>query len=375
MYYKIDESILTLIKNGSYQDALDRLNEISVHDIRVTRYLNTRKAKLAADLGKFFLADFYLMLAKENLSKTTTQYYQILNEEAKIALQSKDYERVFSCCNEAIKAKQTNNGVIYLTLGHAYEELGKYLEAYTNYRAAATKTASVGVKQAGLFSLAVLEYHVGNFESSEKYIKTLIDLEGSIGDKTFIVLACCYFRQGRYEELEQLLADVKLSNPDMVYEELYVIVAKKLGKPLPRSHSSRYSMQQLVNYQSQAAIEHIKCNHQSPLATRSVFASEINIEQLFDDIQVQLTDANVEYDDLRDVYDVAYANAGYDIEGNILHHIRVVTIPGTKDIITMYPSDVPIIKIKNQTHLLETKKPLTRIERFNERLAKKTKKE
>ena len=82
---------------------------------------------------------------------------------------------------------------------------------------------------------------------------------------------------------------------------------------------------------------------------------------------------NVEYDDLRDVYDIVYPNIGYDLEGNISHRIRVITIPGTSNIITMYPSEIPIVTDKQKVYFYEHKKPMTRIERFNARLEKKDK--
>ena len=369
MYYRIDKEIQDLIKNGHLEEALNRLSEIQINDERIMRFLNMKKAHLALNLKKYFLADFYLLLAKEGLDKTNPQYYQILCEEAKLALETQDYDRTFSCCKEAIKTEHANDGIAYLVMGHAYEEQGDYKKSYQNYQMALNKTKSDSVKRASLFSLTTLEYFVGHFDKATGYAEEYAKISG-LNNKIINVLACCYFRQGRYKELSELLKEAK--DVHLSYDiELDIFLAKALKEPLPNIKSRSYSTRQVQQYQKSAAKTHIKKNHHSERDKKTEFSSDIDIETLLKDIQIQLTDENKGYTDLRDVYDVAYPNAGYDEDGNILNRIRVVTIAGTKNIIAMYPVSFSILKENKALHLQDTGKKLTRIERFNARLAKK----
>ena len=43
-------------------------------------------------------------------------------------------------------------------------------------------------------------------------------------------------------------------------------------------------------------------------------------------------------EDAMDIYEIAYRNAGYDLEDNLVHTIRVVAFPSTRNILTMYPA-------------------------------------
>ena len=127
MKHKLDKNIKKLLCRGKVKEAYTALLEITSDDENENRYLNIKKASLASQCGYFFLADFFLILAKEGLPKNS-QYYDILSEEAKIAFKAKDFERVVSCCEESLSANKTKNGVIYLTLGHAQVELEMYDE-------------------------------------------------------------------------------------------------------------------------------------------------------------------------------------------------------------------------------------------------------
>lgn len=69
MYYKMGDKILALIKENKFQEALDELNKVEPIDERMARVLNLKKAELAEDLAQSFLANFYIILAKEGSTK------------------------------------------------------------------------------------------------------------------------------------------------------------------------------------------------------------------------------------------------------------------------------------------------------------------
>ena len=86
-----------------------------------------------------------------------------------------------------------------------------------------------------------------------------------------------------------------------------------------------------------------------------------------------MIDQNMVFEDVFDIYTIDYPNAGYNLENELVDQIRVVAIPGTKDIITMYPSKRRALKRKGQMteELKEQQKVKSKnIDRFNARLAK-----
>ena len=73
-----------------------------------------------------------------------------------------------------------------------------------------------------------------------------------------------------------------------------------------------------------------------------------------------------------DIYEIDYKEVGYDQNGNIVNRIKVVALPGSFNILTMYPSDqgqtIRQKDIKEKLEQEQTKpKVHSRIERFNNR--------
>ena len=73
-----------------------------------------------------------------------------------------------------------------------------------------------------------------------------------------------------------------------------------------------------------------------------------------------------------DIYEIDYKEVGYDQNGNMVNRIKVIALPGTLNILTMYPSDqgqTVCQKDINEKLKQEQVKPKvhSRIERFNNR--------
>lgn len=371
MYYELDEKIINLIKSGNLQEALEELQKIESTDERVQRVINLKKAKLASELGKVFLANFYIILAKDASPKDSL-YYSILSEEAKIALREKDYEHALACCEEALNDGVNNNGIIYLTKGHVQERIRNYYEAIKNYRMAIQATDSPSIKQASYYSVAMLEFALGGFSLAEIDIKSLIKQE-TINEKTNKMLIGLYLRQGKYEEAKTHLEQLRISHPEIPVDSSFdIIIAKNLNLPLPKRNQNGYFARQLIKYSKEEAIKHIKEGHAEQSSEDSFFSSNVDIDELFEAVVPQLTEDAVQYEALTDIYMVPYQNIGYDKQNNIINALRIVTLPGTKEIITMYPCATPIINDKNYaaTKSSHQRKYATRIARFNARLEK-----
>lgn len=343
MKHKLDKHIRKLLEKGKVKEAYEALIEITTDDENYNRYLNIKKASLASQCGYFFLADFFLILAKDGLPKNS-QYYDILSEEAKIALAANEYEHAIFCCQEALAANSTKNGVVYLTLGHAQLELGMYKEALKSYKQAAKTTTKPDIRRAANFSRAYLSFSLGDFINAENFIKACISEEEIISTKSINLLMNIYFKQGKYHEADRFLKVIKKSNPKIQYDKgIDVIIAKKLKRPL-EFESDKYHITQLRNYSEAKALKHIQKHHQYKAGQVGAFAANIDIDELFEEVKIYLTKNNMIYEDILDTYEITYPNIGFDAENNPVDILRIVTVPETKNIITMYPSGKRAIK-------------------------------
>lgn len=344
MKHRLDKGIRKLLYKGKVKEAYEALIQITSDDENYNRYLNLKKSSLAAQCGYFFLADFFLILAKENLPKNS-QYYDILSDEAKIALAAKEYERAIACCEEALSVNNSKDGVVYLTLGHAQVELEMYEEAMKSYKLARKSTKSSDIRRASYFSRASLAFALGDFQTAESAIKSCIAEEEQIRDKSINLLMNIYFKQGKFQEADKFLRAVKFSNPKIKYDEgIDVIIAQKLGRPLDPSKSSKYHITQLRDYSKAKALKHIRKHHQYEEGKVGIFAANINIEELFENVKIHMTDDAIIYEDILDTYEISYPNIGFDTENNPVDLLRIIALPGTKNIITMYPSGKKAIK-------------------------------
>ena len=100
------------------------------------------------------------------------------------------------------------------------------------------------------------------------------------------------------------------------------------------------------------------------------FQNEEQIMQIFDSIGDLLTKDNAVYDSSYDKYIVRYNYVGINENNDNIHQLLVITLPGTKDIITMYPlnGDESNIIVEEYDKPKEKKvKRLSQIEKFNKR--------
>lgn len=92
-------------------------------------------------------------------------------------------------------------------------------------------------------------------------------------------------------------------------------------------------MNQILDYDEYSAIEHVLEGHDLD-SDGTIFNPNIDIYKLFNDIQNKLTPKNkVNKLIFNDIYIIHYPNIGI----NNQEYLRVVTLPNTKNILTMYP--------------------------------------
>ena len=70
----------------------------------------------------------------------------------------------------------------------------------------------------------------------------------------------------------------------------------------------------------------------------------IPVESKIEEVKLLMSEDAMIYTDILDTYEIAYPNVGFDTENNPVDILRIVTVPDTKNIITMYPSGKKTIK-------------------------------
>lgn len=342
------------------------------------RTIAYERAKMAIEAGDKAAAQYYFLEARECRIKDST-YYKILSDEARYALETGNYQLAIDDCEEALADKEISYGENYTTLGIAKQSLQQYQSAITCYRLAQTEQGvSYLPKAAACYYLGCLELTMGDEEAAERDLKSSIISDLPPRPSVIDLLANIYIRQERYEEAKQLITDALQNN----YEEsdltgmkyTLLIIKRKTGEisPSQRLLGKNYREKQAIDYKKAEAIIHIINHHQLGDFSEGKFPEAMDIEKLYDEIVPQLTDENRTTLDVMDRYFIDYPNAGYSSTGEICNRIGVVTLPGTKEILTMYPDvDNKVATKKDIMKSVGTQKSKTndQISKFNARFA------
>lgn len=181
-------------------------------------------------------------------------------------------------------------------------------------------------KNAATIELGRIEYMEGNIEKSIAFFKSLIGTKSETYSLPILINIC--IKLGRYEEAFDYMMYSKKKNyycdqkaELVLMKELNVSFDKEYNKPLS------YGCYQILEYDPYSALEHVIARH------KYEFSDDIDISMLFATIGDSLNNETFTGKFvLNDVYDVPYNNIGGG--SNIL---RVITLPGTKNILSMYP--------------------------------------
>jgi len=163
------------------------------------------------------------------------------------------------------------------------------------------------------------------------------------------------------------------------YIEILMFLKSKLGLPHSINHNSyTYEVNQILSYNEQEAINYIKknCNTKNPKMIID-FYDDFPLEEVYYQIRSILPTEDKMFNDIiYNSYVFKYANNG-SVNGLSVNYIRVITLQGSNDIITMYPyrnkEKLPYIELKKNEILEEDYskvKRLSQIEKFNKRYQK-----
>lgn len=185
----------------------------------------------------------------------------------------------------------------------------------------------------------------------------------------------------KYKEIEELYLqhEQELKELDIEIERLIFYCRKKLNQPVstnPKSYS--YIYRQMNRYSEQDFLDHIKkhlpeYNHES---SQSIFNSDFPFDKVLVEIKKYIPGEKRLYPYLyADLYIFKYDACG--IESNkTVNYFKVVCFHNTSDIITIFPincsEELPYIDLNYLIKEDIKTKGLSRIDRFNMRLQKKS---
>lgn len=374
------EKVKILIAQGKKTEAMSLAATIITSTESERRDLDLIRARTALANKDYEKASYYFLLAKDNAPKDFL-YYKTLFEEARMFYEMGNFQATIDNCEEVYRTGEQLYGNINYLLGRAQQEQGKYYSALVNYRLG---TEAIGVPNdisaLCYFCLGVLEFAMGDFRKAEQDLKKNLEInkkiQNSVINSGVFALLSIYINEGRFQEATSLIKEARtFNNEGTDLEQLdlaELLIAKKTNQPIPEQKRT-YREKQIISYSKSAAIGHIKTHHQGNDPTTSRFSAQINIRELYEAIQLQMTEDNRVYTDIMDKYFIDYPNVGYSADGRILNRIGVVVIPGTKDIITMYPdSEEAAIRRGDIIKAMPEQKQKTlgsRSEKFNARFA------
>lgn len=375
MKYEIkkEESILKLVKikimYGEYNEAERLLNNISLNDkSSITCKILLYKAEM---LLKQERKQEYIETINKILDKYDSNYVPALLEKIQICIDNKNlYEakKIY----EKIKNKLEKSPRSLHILSNYHYETNDYLNA----KKVCMKLIKLNSNYEGfvLLRLGMIELREKNYIKAKEYFKQNIEKHGNYYIESIIHYACIEIVNGNYLEalnILELIGTEKIKNSIwMELERIKLTLDVKLNRQTVFKNYTGYAFNQIINYNNDNALEHIKRHTvKGSSKYKSIFNDNINIEQLFNSIQNELTEDNLYDVGIVMKYKIFYKNIGY-IDETPLDYLIVVTNLGTKDIITMYPSDefgFEENRVQEEPVKQKEIKRISQIEKFNKK--------
>lgn len=308
------------------------------------------------------------------LNKISNDYISKKILEAKLLYKQSNYAKSKSICKSL------------------YNEPDFYLEAY-----ALNAKNNIGLK---LYDEAKQELekviHKDKINSILYYDLGLLhfqrqDFEKSLEYFEYIIENISYMKNSAIQK--SIYANIKLKRIQAAYDLYTKFIENDIFKDDPKKEiqlrayfskyipecqpcvSNFYSYKQIKNYNKDAALSHIYKRHyninQNDKERHTLFSSKINIRQLFNYAKNNISQENFYDNNFFDEYVIKYSDCTLDID-NSMKELKVITIPNTNDIITMYPCRVYETAIGNKEEFVG--KPyvkVSQVDKFKKRYGMK----
>lgn len=322
-----------------YQEAETILEHIRPENHEQEREIFLEKGKIYSVRREYDKAKAYYLNAI-NSEERDKIYYQTLMELARLSKDTYNYEELVMYAEKLYSTGKVFNGAANIMLGLGKLGIGQYKQAKTVFEMS-LNVADYKYRGQAAYYLSSLHALEGNILAAEKVLKESIKTNRAPYRLCYIKLIKLLLEQGKYEEAENYMHEIEEKDryleEDLSFRRLRLLQDKSQGKTLPSRTTYGYLESQIISYRKNETLAHIKENHQNGKIDSDNFPKSVDIETLMEDISLQLTDETKLNLIVMDEYEISYPNAGY-CNGEVCDIIRVVTLPGTKDIVTMYPA-------------------------------------
>lgn len=313
-----------LINNGLNDEAKEILYEQLYTKNKV--YAMFELGKLEADNNNYETAKYYYKSILKIKDDIFTK-----KELGKVEAISKNYDKARKIFESILEVK--NDPQTVLELAKLEFKVKNYSKARRLFKSLLKSVLDPTVKPYALLELGLLEFNVGNTLKAKEYLKEITEENFlNITNKLLMILE---YKNKNYLEVFNLY-NARIKDNSNTENLVLLGLSKELNIFFDTDYSKidyKYTMDQLLNYDYNDAIRHIYKHHCNE--NKFDFNKNIDIEKLFFDVRNELKKENkINLIVFNDVYVIPKNNVGSNGE----NYLKVVTLPNTMDIITMYPA-------------------------------------
>ena len=295
--YKLFLKAKELIKGKQYKEAIEILKKV-------------KKDEPNDNVVKFELAKLFIKY-KETMDKGKSMLLDLLNTQNK---------------NYAI-----------LELGKLEASLNNYDEA-KNYFLQLLNTQN---KNYAILELGRLEASLNNYAEAKKYFLLLLNTDAK--DFSLVELVFLNIKDNKIKEASDLFNKIPTNFLDsIIYINIKTYLNYKLGLDISKDRNNTYFTMQLFNYNKEFAISHISkhLDENNKKRIHTTFDESINLYELFDEIQEKIKNMEPTQYSFTEKYIVCYNHEIATIGDKRTKYVQVITLPNSKNILTMYPINI-----------------------------------
>lgn len=353
------------LKQGKAIAAYNEISQITLSDNEnFEKKVNLQKGKIESALGNYQGAIEYFEKAMAGIKNAT--YWITKLEIAKLQIQLGNSTEALKICDTLISKRYYIQNEVYLVKGLALVELKDYDAAKENYNKLFEINKEINYQKGNLY-LGLLELKLKQYDKALSYLKK-VESGRMYKRAALFNMIHASIRKEDFENAElymkEMIEEKFINKSEEEYRKLRIVLDKAQNLPIKVGEYKTYAEEQYANYNLKKAISHIVINHYNYCANKSRFSEELDIKKLMPYIQEQIKNKRPDIEDFADVYYVNYKDVGTSVDGTTVDNIRVVTVPLTKNIITMYPySNIKVQKKEEQPKV----KRMSQIEKFNKK--------
>ena len=229
------------------------------------------------------------------------------------------------------------------------------------------------------FYLGIINLRKMNLDLSIDNFDFCIENNCRNADDARLIEIYIYIKQNNINKAYELFLDLKNKN---FFKERYYDIGYTLTLYFDKMFNKKNSLplkiyihKQIFYYDEKLALEHILEHKEEKEGKHSVFSENIDVVELIKYVKENLNNGTFLFNHFFDEYLIRYDGVGYE-NGILKNYIKVVTLPNSDKIITLYPS--PKFSLNyNETDDVKEKigcsecakktKRLSQIEKFNKR--------